>query len=334
MHIGRRYSFVQTLRWSRREALLPGAYSILVTSAYLGGVRWIGIPWLPISVIGIAVAFYLGFKNNASYDRLWEARKIWGAIVNASRSWAYSARDLVSPDHGGAAGEADAARLELVRRHVAWLDALRHQLRAPRAWEHQGPEFDALRRSERVPELEEDLSAVLAGSVGAAEAQAVLQTLNPAAHLLSAQSRRLAELRRAGLLDGFGHVRLMELLDALMAEQGKAERIKNFPFPRQYATVNRLFAFIFAGLVPCGMVAEFHQLGDGQVWLTVPFSTLVSWVFLTADRIGEWSENPFEGLANDVPISTMSRAIERDLLQLIGQTELPPPRPPTGSIQY
>lgn len=46
---------------------------------------WLAIPWLPLSVLGIAVAFYIGFKNNSAYDRLWEARKIWGAIVNSSR---------------------------------------------------------------------------------------------------------------------------------------------------------------------------------------------------------------------------------------------------------
>lgn len=118
-----------------------------------------------------------------------------------------------------------------------------------------------------------------------------------------------------------------------MTQQGKAERIKNFPFPRQYATVNRFFALAFCILVPFGMVAEFAQLGDGLgVWLTIPFSTLVGWVFLTADKIGDWSENPFEGLANDVPITAMSRGIERDIRQMAGETDLPPARQPVTEI--
>ena len=59
------------------------------------------------------------------------------------------------------------------------------------------------------------------------------------------------------------------------------------------------------------------------MWLTIPFATLVSWVFLTADKIGDWSENPFEGLANDVPIKNMARGIERDIRQMLDETDLP-----------
>ena len=75
-------------------------------------------------------------------------------------------------------------------------------------------------------------------------------------------------------------------------------------------------------------------MGHGAVWLTIPFATAVSWVFLTTDKIGDWSENPFEGLANDVPITAMARGIERDLLQMIGEEELPPERQPAGMILY
>jgi ion channel-forming bestrophin family protein len=124
------------------------------------------------------------------------------------------------------------------------------------------------------------------------------------------------------------------VLDDLVAEQGKSERIKNFPFPRQYATVNFFFAVLFAFLIPFGLLPQFAERGPQLVWLTIPFSTIVSWVFLTTDKIGEWSENPFEGLANDVPITSMSRAIARDLLQLIGERDLPPPVAPHGSLVF
>ncbi len=219
MYVGHRYSFPTTLRWSQREFLLPAILATAVTGAHEGlGLTWIAIPWVPISMIGAAVAFYLGFKNNASYDRLWEARKIYGAIVNASRSWTFTARDFVS------------------------------------------------NQDTTEPATDSELDAI------------------------------------------------------------RTERIKNFPFPRQYATVNSLFAIVFTVLVPFGMVAEFAALGSSAVWLTVPFSTLVCWVFLTTDKIGDWSENPFEGLANDVPITSMTRGIERDIRQMVGQTELPAPR--------
>jgi ion channel-forming bestrophin family protein len=337
MHTGRRYTLFQTLSWSRRDVLVPLAWAAVVTAAFeIGKLHWIALPWLPVSAIAVGVAFYLGFKNNASYDRLWEARKIWGAIVNASRSWAFSARDLVSNLHGAdlSDDELRSVRSELVLRHVAWLDALRFQLRKVKSWEHEGPQYDRLRAAAELPELVEALPEVLDGTLAPAEREQVLAQINPAAHLLANQSRHLAELRQSKLIDGFAHIALQELLHELMTQQGKAERIKNFPFPRQYATVNSFFAVLFAILVPFGMVGEFAKLGEGLVWLTVPFSAIVCWVFLTTDRIGDWSENPFEGLANDVPISAMARGIERDIRQMIGEQELPPARKATHQLLY
>jgi putative membrane protein len=338
MYVGHHYGLWQTLWWSRRELVLPLLWAGATTAAYeLLGFHWLALPWLPLSAIAIAVAFYLGFKNNASYDRLWEARKIWGAIVNASRTWAFSARDLVSDAYGEVdieTGELDRLRTRLVLRHVAWLDALRFQLRELQSWEHDGPGFEKTRAASKVPERMEKLEEQLARTLGDEEHAEVLAQLNPAARLLANQSRDLADLRARGLLDPFGHMRLQELLEELMTQQGKAERIKKFPFPRQYATVNAFFAGLFALLVPLGLVSEFEQMGEHAVWLTVPFAAVVSWVFLTTDKIGEWSENPFEGLANDVPISSMARGIERDIRQMIGQTELPPGRTPDGKVLY
>ena len=338
MYIGRRYGLFQTLSWSKRQLIIPLLWGAVVTAMHQLGLRFLAIPTLPMSLIGIAVAFYLGFKNNASYDRLWEARKIYGAIVNASRSWAYGVRDLISAAHGAeiAAADVQQIRVEMVHRHVAWMDALRHQLRRVKAWEHDD-KMAAHVRKQSSPEASEDLAKVLSVNLSERECESVLQQINPAAHLIAGQSRRLAALREHGLLDGFAHMHLQELLRELMTQQGKAERIKNFPFPRQYATVNAFFAGLFALLIPFGLLPEFAKLGalvqaEQLIWLTVPFSAVVSWVFLTTDQIGDWSENPFEGLPNDVPISSMSRGIERDIRQMVGEEELPPPRTSSGMV--
>jgi len=340
MHTGRRYTTLQTLNWSRQQFLVPAAWATIVTLPYvLLDWHWLAVPWVPISVIGVAVAFYLGFKNKESYDRLWEGRKIYGAIVNASRTWAFSTRDLMAADAGASTEPIEPEELarihgRLVHRHVAWMDALRHQLRKPKPWEHHGPYFDSFRQKAGPVEGKEDVREVLQPNLSSEELGDVLAQINPAAHLLAAQSADLASLRRRGLLDGFGHTFLQQLLEELMTQQGRAERIKNFPFPRQYATVNTLFAWCFSCLVPFGMLHTFAGSGDQLIWLAIPFSTLVSWVFLTTDRIGDWSENPFEGLANDVPITSMSRGIERDIRQMAGETELPPPREQQGDIQF
>ncbi len=334
MHTGQRYTFKTTLNWSRRNVLGPMLWASVVTSLHeVAGLKWLALPWLPISLVGVAVAFYLGFKNNASYDRVWEARKIWGAIVNASRSWAWSARDLVSghwADEPIPEAELQEARVLLVRRHVAWMDALRHQLRRIKSWEHSGGNFDRFRKGASAPEYSEDLEEVLTASVGADEARDVLSKINPAAHLLANQSRDLNALFERGAIDSFRHMELQKMLTELVAQQGKAERIKNFPFPRQYTTVNTYFAWLLVALLPLGMCHEFAKLGGQLVWLSIPFTAIVGWVFLTADQIGEWSENPFEGLTNDVPISSMARGIERDILEIVGVEELPAPRESIG----
>lgn len=144
MHAGRNYTLREVAFWTRRETLVFFLISAPPTAAYAFlGWTWLSLPWLPIALLGTAVAFITGFKNNASYDRAWEARKVWGAIVNASRSWAVMAIDFVAdvgdpaaPDKP-AEGELERVRTRLVHRHIAWLAALRYQLRQRRVWETQ-----------------------------------------------------------------------------------------------------------------------------------------------------------------------------------------------------
>ena len=119
-----------------------------------------------------------------------------------------------------------------------------------------------------------------------------------------------------------------ELLD----QQSRAERLKNFPYPRQYATINKIFIWCFAALLPFCVVREFDGLNDAvsgllagrMAWLAIPFSTLVSWMYVSLDQVGESTENPFEGAANDVPISQISRLVEIELGETLGETDLPP----------
>ena len=106
--------------------------------------------------------------------------------------------------------------------------------------------------------------------------------------------------KRAGLLDDFRQMELQKLITELYGEQGRTERIKNTPLPRQYATSSTLFIIIFIILLPFGMITEFNALGDGGIWLLVPFNIIVSWIFSLMEYIGDYSENPFEGLMNEI----------------------------------
>ncbi len=122
------------------------------------------------------------------------------------------------------------------------------------------------------------------------------------------------------------------ILVNLYEQQGKCERIKNFPYPRQFSSINLFFIRLFTFVVPFGLLNEFQKLGDVYVWLNIPFSLIVTWVFMSLERVGEATENPFEGGANDVPITALSRTIESDLREMLDETTLPPAITPVNNI--
>lgn len=346
------------IKWTRRHIFL--FLFLAFIPVFLFDIlrwKWLHVPWLPLGVLGTAVAFIVSFKNNASYDRLWEARKIWGGIVNASRSWTIMVKDFITNTHANSelsAEELQTVKRELVHRHIAWLTALRYQLRKDKPWESH------LKNTRSNQEFRESQYIVYEDSVPIEEAirsyiseeeyKEVFAKGNQASQLLGIQSRRLSKLMNDGLIEDFRHMEMINLLVEFYSLQGKSERIKNFPYPRQFATLNYVFVWIFILLLPFGIMEEFEVIGDRIlidletnptyfefsrklqmfiakhfVWLSIPFSALISWVFHTMEKIGENTENPFEGGPNDVPITDMSRGIEIDIRQLIDDTDIPEP---------
>lgn len=322
MYQAYRFSFRESLWWTRHTIAFVSLYSTSVCSlVYFTGWKWMALPWQPVGLVGVALAFYLGFKNNSAYDRLWEARKIWGGIVNASRSFAVMARDFVEGEQMGAE-----TRKELVHRHVAWLHMLTVELRQVAPWEHQGKLSSNNRKRFGTEVKAGDAEAVLTKYVAADEAQYILTKGNRSSHLLSVQSRRLMELRKSEVIEHFRHLALQDLISEFYTLQGKAERIKKFPLPRQWASANAFCVSIFLVVLPFGMidVFSFDPL-PWSVFLAAPATVVCFWIFWLMDRVGEYSENPFEGLANDVPIVNMARGIEIDIRQMLDETDLPPP---------
>lgn len=326
MHIGTAYKLSEFLVWTRRNIfrLLPIGILPVVLYHVLGW-RWVGLPWTVVALLGTAAAFLVGFKNTQTYNRTWEARQIWGAILNSSRAWGVQCRDFVVGN--------PAAVKTLVYRHFAWLTALRYQMREPRAWENATKAHNVeYSRFYKIPERETPLEAELAKYLDAGELKYVLSTKNRAAQIMSLQSKSLRELADAGQLDNFRFLELEKLVRDFYDQQGRSERIKNFPYPRQFATINHLFIWLFCILLPFGMLRDFDKLNEGMagilhghmIWFVVPFSMLISWVFTSLEQVGESTENPFEGGANDVPISQMSRTIEIDMREMLGETDLPP----------
>lgn len=317
MYVKRNYSFWMTFKWSRKPFFLGLWYSIIIVLLQYFSNIDISIPWQPISVIGIAVAFYLGFKNDSSYDRTWEARKIWGAIVNNSRSFAATLCAFVQGE------EESEIKKEMIYRHIAWITALRHQLRLKKEWEHAEDRVKGV----YVPTVCEDyynkLDEELRVFLDEKELLNYHDYSNIATQILATQTIRLQEIKDEGYIDDFRHMRLNDLITASYVDQGMAERIKNFPFPRQYASTALWMTLVFCLMLPFGMLDIFHGK-EGNGLIVIPLvSALLIWVFFLMEKIGDYSENPFEGSYNDVPITTIARGIEIDLREIIKDDNIP-----------
>ena len=333
MHTGRRYTPWEFINWTRRDILWLLFFSAIPTTIYALGAKFLALPWQPVAIVGTAVAFIVGFKNNASYNRAWEARQIYGAIINDSRSLAYSLRDALG-------GKQSQTVQQMFYRHFAWLTALRFQLREPRAWENLNLENNKEFRKGRytIPEANTKLEEELKPYLSEQELKYILSKKNKATQLTAMQSEELAVLRKAGEINDFQWTLLQQSLTRLTDQQGRAERIKNFPYPRNFASIATYLLFIFVILAPFALLREMERLGDGTIlkgytlWFNIPFSTMIAWAFHTLDSVGESSVNPFEGNANDVPITQISRTIEIDMRDMLDESPLPEPIVPKNNI--
>jgi putative membrane protein len=328
MYTRKHYSFWRTFLWSSKPFFIGLLYAILVLPLYGQAKVWLGIdlslPWQPVSILGTAVAFYLGFKNNASYDRTWEARKIWGGIVNNSRTFGTAVCAFVQGE------KQEQIRKELIYRHVAWMTALRFQLRTPRDWEHLADRVKSKFYPETTDKSFENLAVELQQYLAEEELSGYLGKANVAAQIMSGQGRRLQELRQQGYLDDWRHLEMHRTIGLFYEDQGRSERIKNYPFPRQYASAALWLTFLLAACIPFGILSTIDAI---KHWQVMPLlSAIVTWAFFLMEKIGDYSENPFEGSYNDVPITSISRAIEIDLRQMIGDTHPEPIKSENGFL--
>ncbi len=334
MYTRKKYSKWAMVRWTRRELRFFILLAALVTILYeVLGLQWLQLPWTPLALVGTAVAFLIGFQSNAAYGRIWEARKIWGGIVNDSRTLTIMVLDMVTNEYAREKvpeEELRNHRKTLVYRHMAWLTALRHAMRQDRPWEsfkknkHNQEWIDMVHIPEWEHSLEEEIRPLLSDE----EYLKIGQKTNKPAALMKLQSTHLRSLKEKGLIWEFSFLELQAKMADLITHQGKSERIKNFPYPRQFATLGYDFVNLFIMLIPFGVVPEFSKTGQSLqeyfpvigtyfVWLAIPFTAMISWVFNTMQRIGTVGDNPFEGSGNDVPISTIARGIEIDLRQML-----------------
>lgn len=269
---------------------------LLVTLAYVGlGWTWITPNAIPLPLLGTGLAVYLGLRNNTAYARWWEARTLWGAVVNQSRSLARSLSAMMTNP------ASQPARARLIAHQIAWVHALRLALRR-----------EDLGRLKRY----------LAGH----DLAAVRGATNVPFAIHTRMAEMIGEELRAGRIDSIEAAALNTIMNDLSNAQGGLERIRNTPIPTQYAAFPRVFVAIYCVLLPFGFVPELNIL-------TPLGSAAIGLMFLTLDMSGRHLEDPFTRSAHEIPMTAITRTIEIDLKHTLGDEDRPAPlRPVLGVL--
>lgn len=294
---------LHTLRYVGLPLVGLLAYDIGIVVAYkVGYLQWAALEQIPLSLFGSAIGVVLAFRNSTSYARWWEARVLWGSIVNNSRSWARLVTTTMRNKENAGADLIEMRR-RLVYYQIAWVHALRQHLR----------------RLEPLGEL--------AGILPADEVEQLRAEKNVPVAIQQWQSALLRDALDAGWIDVAQWHAMNQSLDDLVDAQGGAERIKNTPMPRQYDYLPQLFAQMFCFLLPLVMVSSMG-------WFTPLGSTLVGFIFLSLDKIGRDLEDPFDNTIHDIPLTSITRTIEINLRQMLGETALPEAVIPVNDILW
>ncbi|KSV85163.1 hypothetical protein N183_01645 [Sinorhizobium sp. Sb3] len=246
----------------------------------------------PFALLGIALSVFLGFRNNACYDRWWEARKDWGQLIFTSRELARQTLVLVD-----AKASENAARQRLLNIAIAFAHALVGHLR---------PGNHAARALARLPD---DLAPGYKASRNAPD------------YLLREMGRDLAGLRASDAISDFQWAQLDGTVGRMSATLAACERIRNTPVPFGYTLLLHRTAYLFCFLLPFGFA-------DALGWATPFVTALVAYTFFGLDALGDELEEPFGVLPNDLPIMALAETIEINLREALGETDLPPlPQP-------
>jgi putative membrane protein len=291
---------VATYVWKDVVLALGIAAAVYAAVALLG---WsvVALSFAPIGLLGSALSIFLAFRANTSFARWGEAAQAWAAITAASRIFGrlvvtFTDAHRHTPQYDEAAAEA--FKHEMVYRQIAWVNALRLQLRGQSDW----------REVERfLPE---------------ADATALRQQPSKPLYLMQRQGQRIYNAMASGTLQGFDSFQIEGQLAVLAAQQAVCERIKAIPIPRQYDYFTRVFVRVFVVLLPFFLIKTLA--GDGAAWLVIPLTGVIAFLFTVIERTGAVNEDPFENRITDVPISAACREIERDLRLVLGETDVPP----------
>jgi putative membrane protein len=273
------------------------ALALLVTLTHGLLFSWkVTLTPVPFTLIGLALAIFLGFRNGAAYERFWEARKLWGELIHRSRTLARQ-QAWVMPLSGGD----DAERTVVIRRTIAFAHALRGQLRGSDVRGDTGKWLDPADQ------------AALAASRGGCN------------YLLERNALDFAARVREGRLPAPLAAEMDQTLAALGAVQAGCERIASTPIPFAYTLLLHRTATLYCLLLPFGLV---DLIGA----MTPVVVAIVSYTFFGLDALGDEIEQPFGTRAHHLPLDALCRTIEINLLEAAGERELPVPLEPVDGV--
>ncbi|MBW2588196.1 MAG: hypothetical protein JRD92_14800 [Deltaproteobacteria bacterium] len=293
--------------WGLILTVVVTEQAIVVISRYTRVLETDVFSTTAIGLIATVVGIFIVFRFNEAYQRWWEARTLWGALVNDSRSFAREVITLLTPDRVPNVGsKEDAAKLhtELVYRHLAYCNALRITLREQDSWDELAP------------------------FLAADELSDLQNYANKPTRLDHRQAERLAQVIGT---DTAQQVLLMQLdstLNGLYDIQGGCERIKNTAFPDEVRFISRGLVWLSAIAVPIAFLSADREIRAIEVVAVI----VISLSFMVVEQLGASLKNPFENADNDTPMTALCRTIEIDLRQQLGETNVPPPMEPVASV--
>lgn len=296
------------IRYSWKNILFS---SLAATAAFLSEIyleKGIAVPVAVVAILGTALSIILGFKTSSSYERWWEARQVWGGIVNESRTLARQVLTIVNPKN--VPPELWAKSVQVVKRQLAWNNSLRLQLR--------GVKGEAAWQKAVLPFLNEEDFAL------------IMKKTNKVTWLAMLQGDQIKELEASGDLDTFSYIQMDDTLTRLTELQGRTERIKSTPLPRPYEYYTLAFLNLFVLIFPFGIIAMLHELDEA--YLVFPITILVSWMFYQIYVLGKVLSNPFDNIKTDVALDAICRTIEIDLLEIVNDQDVPKPLKPVKGV--
>ena len=280
------------------------AYVLYVLAVAVGyqiyELGWISIHFSPIGSLGTAGAIILGFRNSAAYDRWWEARRLWGGLVNISRTFTRQVLSLTGPTEQVSEVLSD-LRKQLLDQHLAFCHCLRFHLRRQSL---ESEVVNGLRFEEKLNQARNKPNFLL-------RRQAL--TLNQVFFLKE---------------EGMSHherVQIDSSLNEMTNILGACERIKNTPLPKLYDSFSAWFINVYILILPLGLVRD-------QGWWMIPIALAIGGIFASLNLIASFNEDPFENRFSDTPMTAICRTIEIDIKEAQGLKDIPSPLTPENGV--